>query len=62
MTNIPQIGKTGLPDIARELITASEAVREGIATHAEKHVARIHNERARLEETRKLQRSTKAIQ
>lgn len=55
MTDIPTIKKVTLSAPARELLTATEAVRQSIATHAEKHVAARREIRAKLEETRKLQ-------
>jgi hypothetical protein len=59
MPDIPVIKKATLGKHSRELLTATEAVRQGIATHAEKHVAAMRAMRAKLEEQRKLARSVK---
>jgi hypothetical protein len=59
MPDIPVVKKATLHKASRELLTATEAVRLGIATHAEKHVAARHQAHAKLEESRKLARSVK---
>ncbi len=60
MTDMPKVRKATLAAVSRELLTATEAVQEGIATHAEKHTASRRAAHARLEETRKLARNIKA--
>lgn len=62
MTDIPVIKKATLTASSRELLTATQAVRLGIATHSELHMAKMREARAKLEEKRKLERSTKTSQ
>jgi hypothetical protein len=54
MPDIPQPAFTKLENLARDLISAHAAVREGIATHAETEAAQRDAARRKLEATRKL--------
>lgn len=54
MPDIPKQAATDLNARMRKVLKASHAVREGIATHAEKHTAIKHRRRAELEASRKL--------
>lgn len=49
MADIPQTDFTDLSKMARALISAHTAVREGIATHAEKHEVATDAKRRKLE-------------
>lgn len=54
MPDVPKVPAAKLQDTMRATLKASAAVREGIATHAEKH-AHVKRERhAQLEADRKL--------
>lgn len=54
MPDIPKMPATDLNDSMHKVIKASHAVRAGIATHVQKHVARQHEQRAQAEAERKL--------
>jgi hypothetical protein len=60
MTAIPPLKNNTTARQANNILTATQAVREGIATHAQKHTAEMRAARARLEESRKLANSAKA--
>lgn len=55
MTDIPKVTPVKLSGKARDMISAAQAVRDGIATHAETHRAAMQKARAKREEDRKLQ-------
>ena len=59
MTAIPDVKKETLKTETAAVLTATQAVRQGIATHAQKHIAERHAAHAKLEETRKLAASAK---
>lgn len=54
MPDIPKTAATDLNDSMHKVVKASQAVRAHIATHVQKHVARQHAQRARIEAERKL--------
>lgn len=54
MSDIPKYPVVQLDDSMRRLLKASQAVKEGIATHAEKHIAARHEAHAKLETERRL--------
>lgn len=54
MPDIPKLPDVALKEALRNTLKASQAVREGVATHAEKHVAARHERHAKLEADRKL--------
>ena len=58
MSDIPKVPAAALQAAMRETLHASRAVKQGIATHAEKHAAQRHAAHAKLEADRKLQEST----
>ena len=55
MPDIPKYKTSKVAAKLDEYLTAAEAVREGIATHVEKHRAAQHAKRQALEQARKLQ-------
>jgi len=57
MTDIPAIKPAKLESKLAGYVSAAEAVREGIATHAQKHRAAQHEARKALAAARKLQES-----
>lgn len=57
MTDIPKLPVTSLQKAMQETIHAATAVREGIATHAEKHAIARSEKHAALEADRKLQQN-----
>lgn len=54
MPDIPKTPVTDLNESMHKVVKASHAVKAGIATHTQKHVARQHAQRARVEAERKL--------
>lgn len=54
MADIPTPKFADLTAIARDIISAHQAVTEGIATHAEKHHADQEQQRVKLEADRRL--------
>jgi len=52
--DIPATPASALHDTLRNVLKASEAVKQGIATHAEKHAAMRHEQHAKLEADKKL--------
>lgn len=54
MADIPTPQFADLTAIARDVISAHEAISEGIATHAEKHHAAQEQQRVKLEADRRL--------
>lgn len=63
MADIPPIKTNKLPTALKGYVGAAEAVREGIATHVQKHRAALHAERskaaANLKLTQSAQQTTK---
>lgn len=60
MPDIPKVKTVSLSQVMRDTITAGEAVKAGIATHAEKHKAAIQAKHHKLETDHKLNASLKA--
>jgi hypothetical protein len=54
MPDIPSMPDAELQDALRNTLKASEAVKQGIATHAEKHATAKRAQHAKLEADRKL--------
>lgn len=55
MTDIPKLKTSKLGTKLADVITAAEAVREGIATHVQKHRAAQHAAREAVAANRKLE-------
>lgn len=54
MADMPRLKPTKLAKRLDDYVNASEAVREGIATHAQKHVAALRAAREKIASNRKL--------
>lgn len=54
MPDIPKLPAVALHDEMAKVVNAATAVREGVATHAEKHAAARQKRHAKLESDRKL--------